>query len=121
LDPNIDGASGRKGIWTADEVIKLKYAVQTHGGKNWGAIAALVPGRTRRQCWDRWQFVLDSNIEGARGRAGKWTADEVSKLKGAVQTHGGKNWGAIAALVPGRTRSQCTARWNKNAWTLIVA
>jgi hypothetical protein len=28
----------------------------------------------------------------------------------AVQTHGGKNWGAIAALVPGRGESQCYSR-----------
>jgi hypothetical protein len=35
LDPNIDRAIGRTGIsWTADEDIKLKASVQTHGGKN---------------------------------------------------------------------------------------
>jgi myb proto-oncogene protein len=44
---------------------------------------------------------------------GRWTADEDSKLKDAVLTHGGMNWAAITSLVPGRTRIQCNDRWNK--------
>jgi hypothetical protein len=54
---------------------------------------------------------LESNIERALGRGVKWTVDEDSKLKDAFQTHGGKNWSGIAALVPGRTKSQCHSRW----------
>jgi hypothetical protein len=104
-------ASGRKGKWTAVEDSKLKDAVQTHGDKEWGAIAALVPSRTQKQCWQRWNDVLDPNIGRASGRKGKWTAVEDSKLKDAVQTHGGKDWVAISLLVPGRTRSQCWSRW----------
>jgi myb proto-oncogene protein len=109
LDPSIDRTTGRTGKWVEDEDIKLKDAAQTHGGKNWGAIAALVPDRTRIQCHNRWVDVLDPN-ETTR-RTGTWTAVEDRKLKGAVQTHGGKNWAAIAALVPGRTNQQCLHRW----------
>jgi hypothetical protein len=108
LDPSIDRANGRTGPWSEDEDIKLKDAVQTHGGKDWTAIAKLVPGRTEKQCRDRWKFVLDPIIDRAGGR---WTAVEDIKLKDAVQTHDGKNWGAIAALVPGRTEKQCRGRW----------
>jgi hypothetical protein len=39
-------------------VIKLKAAVQIHGGKNWDAVAALVPGRTRKQCQNRLRITL---------------------------------------------------------------
>jgi hypothetical protein len=109
LVANIDQASGYTGEWSEDEDIKLKDAVQTHGGKNWGAIAVLVRGRTKSQCRQRWRNVLDPSIDRVTG---KWTEDEDNKLKDAVQTHGGKNWGAIAALVPGRTGSQCAGRWN---------
>jgi hypothetical protein len=112
LDPNTDRASGRKGTWTEDEDSKLKDAVQTHGGKNWGAISALVPGRTKIQCWNRWHNVLNPSIALTSRREGTWTEDEDSKLKDAVQTHGGKNWGAIAVLVPGRTGKQCWNRWH---------
>jgi hypothetical protein len=43
-----------------------------HGGKSWGAIAALVPGRTKGQCHSRWKDVL-------RGRLSKSEA-AVEKL-----------------------------------------
>jgi hypothetical protein len=102
LDPTIDRVSGRAGKWTSVEDTKLKDAVQTHGGKNWETIAALVPGRTKSQCNSRWHGALDTNIDPTTARAGKWSDDEDKKLKGAVLTHGGKNWDKIAAMVPGR-------------------
>jgi hypothetical protein len=107
LDPNIDRLNRRSGKWAEDEDSMLKDAVQTFGGNNWGAIAALVPGRTGKQCHNRWRSVLDPSIGGANGRTGKWAEDEASKLREAVQTHGGNNWDAIAQLVPGRTDIQC--------------
>jgi hypothetical protein len=112
LNPSIDRANGRRGKWAADEDSKLKGAVETHGSKDWDALAALVPGRTKKQCNQRWHDTLVYNIDQANGRTGKWTEDEDLKLKGAVETHGGKDWGAIAALVPGRTKIQCRNRWN---------
>jgi hypothetical protein len=48
LDPSNGRASGRSGKWEEDEDIKLKAAVQKHGGKNWDSISALVPGRTQK-------------------------------------------------------------------------
>jgi myb proto-oncogene protein len=112
LVSNIDPMTACTGRWTAVEDIKLKDAVQTHGGKDWAAIAALVPGRTKLQCRMRWKDALDSNIDPTTVRAGKWSEDEDKKLKGAVLTHGGKNWDKIAALVPGRTKKQCNKRWH---------
>jgi hypothetical protein len=120
LNPNVHRANGRTGKWARDEDSKLQNAVHTRGGKDWGAIAALVPGRTEVQCNNRWHKVLDPSIDPTTARAGKWTEDEVSKLKDAVQTHGGKNWVAIAALVPGRTKTQCYNRW-KNVLDPSVA
>jgi hypothetical protein len=111
LDPSINRANERTGKWTAVEDSKLMNAVKTHGGKNWIAIAALVPGRTKIQCNNRWRDALDPNIGGTTRRTGKWTAVEDSKLMNAVKTHGGKDWIAITALVPGRTRQQCCSRW----------
>jgi hypothetical protein len=111
LNPSIDQTSGRTGKWKEDEDIKLKAAVQTDGGKNWAAIAELVPGRTKIQCRNRWRNVLDPSITLTAGRADKWTEDEDLKLKNSVQTRGGKSWDEIAALVQGRTRKQCFNRW----------
>jgi myb proto-oncogene protein len=108
--PSMDQASGRKGKWLEDEDIKLKDALQTQGGLTWDEVAALVPGRNRNQCWKRWKHVLEPCIHHPNGRTGKWTEDEDAKLKNAVQTHVGKNWPLIAALVPGRTKIQCQSR-----------
>jgi hypothetical protein len=111
LDPSIDRANERSGTWTSVEDIKLKDSVQTHGDKDWVAISALVPGRTKIQCRQRWQDALNPSIGRAGGRTGRWTGDEDGKLKDAIQTHGSKNWIAISALVPGRTKLQCRSRW----------
>jgi hypothetical protein len=113
LDCSVDPAIGRKNSWTEDEDLKLKAAVQTHGGKDWNKIAALVPGRRKAQCYDRWRDVLDCSVDPAIGRKDSWTEDEYLKLKAAVQTHGGKNWNKIAAMVPGRTKRQCCGKWHK--------
>jgi hypothetical protein len=112
LDCSIDEAIKRKNIWTEDEDSKLKGAVETRGSKDWDALAALVPGRTKTQCYNRWRDALDPSITLTAGSTAKWAADEDHKLKGAVETHGGKDWEAIAALVPGRTKMQCCNRWH---------
>jgi hypothetical protein len=47
-------------MWSQDEDDKLKDAVQIHDGedgKDWAAIASLVPGRTKRQCMSRWREI----------------------------------------------------------------
>jgi myb proto-oncogene protein len=101
----------RKREWRANGDNTLKDAVQMHGGKNWAAIAVLVPGRLEKRFYKRWHDVLDPSIDRASGRMGSWRADEDDKLRDAVQTHGGKNWATIAALVPGRSQNQCYNRW----------
>jgi hypothetical protein len=113
LNPSIDRENGSTGKWTENEDIALLDAVQMHGGKDWVAISALVPGRTKIQCCHRWKDALDLSTDRANERTGKWTEVEDGKLKDGVQTNGGKNWDATAALVPGRTAKQCRSRWHK--------
>jgi myb proto-oncogene protein len=115
LDPSVDRIHGRTGKWTSDEDAKLKNAIQMHDGKNWYAIAALVPDRTKTQCFSRWHNALDPSIGWTSARKGKWTSDEDAELKSAVQMHDGKNWDAIARLVQGRTIIQCRNRWYKQS------
>ena len=116
------GATRATGRWTLEEDAKLTSAVANTSEKKWGkeyktnwaAVAALVPGRTKSQCWKRWKEFLDPSIGRANGRTGTWEEDEDIKLKDAVEAYGGKKWGKIAALVPGRTISQCCSRrWNE--------
>jgi hypothetical protein len=111
--PSIDRSNGRTGKWGEDEDVKLKGAIQAHGVKDWVAIAALVPSRTKSQCRDRWQYILDPSIDRSKGHKYKWTEDEILRLKGAIEAHGDKDWVAVAALIPGRTRNQCINRYLK--------
>jgi myb proto-oncogene protein len=92
LNPSIALTPGSKGTWTDDEDLKLQGgAVQIHGDKDWVANAALVPGRTNDQCFQRWRNNLDPSIDWANGRANKWREDEDLKLKNSVEMHGGKD------------------------------
>jgi hypothetical protein len=55
----------------------------------------------------------------------KWTPDEDSQLRAAIEAHGTDSWGKICSLVPTRTGKQCRERWlgqlspdvSKESWT----
>jgi hypothetical protein len=100
------------GTWTKEEDNTLKDAVEKHNGEDWAAISELLPGRTKQQCNKRWHGALDSKSDEMTAHMGRWTKEEDGKLKDAVEKHNGKNWTAIAALVPGRTKQQCLNRWH---------
>jgi hypothetical protein len=109
LEPNTNNAIQRRGKWTAEEDGKLFVAV-TKYGKDWVAVAVLVPGRTNEQCRARWASCLDPGMNRATG---KWTAEEDAKLIEGAQKHG-KDWVAVATLVPGRSNKDCRSRWAEN-------
>jgi hypothetical protein len=112
LSKNDEETAGRSKLkWTADEDAKLTDAVEKYNGENWAAISALVMGRTRRRCRDRWHNVLLSKKNETTARGGKWTKEEDAKLADAVEKHNGENWAAISSLIPGRTKIQCQGRW----------
>jgi hypothetical protein len=104
LDPN----NNSKGEWTREEDIMLIRAVEMLG-KDFIAVAALIPGRTNERCRDRWVRNLDFSTGQERER-GKWSREEDEKLIEAVQRFG-KNWVPVAALVYTRSNSQCRQRW----------
>jgi hypothetical protein len=92
------------GRWKSEEDAKLIDAVSKYG-KEWVAVAKLIHGRTNQQCRKRWSHTLDPGI--TRGR---WKPEEDAKLIEAVEKHG-KNWVAVATLLPGRTDDLCRYRW----------
>ncbi|KAG8990050.1 hypothetical protein FRB94_004001 [Tulasnella sp. JGI-2019a] len=121
--------SGKRG-WTKEEDEALLEAVRIHG-RSWNAIAAFLPfSRTGMQCQHRYNHSIDPSI-----RRGPWTEDEDKLLTRSVQevesswsdSKGAKSkkWKKVAAMVPGRTNSQCRERWvnyldpsiSKKDWT----
>jgi hypothetical protein len=109
VDPSINRKMGK---WTAEEEAKLIDAIKKCG-KDWVAVAALVPGRSNKDCRSRWAQNLDPNTNHAKRRRGKWTAEEDAKLFDAVTKYG-KDWVAVAALVSGRSKKDCCSRWADN-------
>jgi hypothetical protein len=72
----------------------------------------LLPDRMRKECLCRWHDAVDPRIGCTAPRSGRWTTGEVNALKKAVENYDGKDWNAVAALVPSRTKSQCRGRWH---------
>jgi hypothetical protein len=103
LDPANEKNTGK---WTPEEDAKLTEAVKKHG-KDWILVAAMIPGRTNSLCRQRWINTVDPANEKSLG---KWTTDEDAKLTEEVKKHG-KDWLAVAAMVPGRSNLQCRRRW----------
>jgi hypothetical protein len=112
-EADMEGRTGRKGKWTADEDKELIRAVEKFAATRWKTIAGLIPGRTKKQCWNRWQYALDPSVVRMTERTGKWLREEDDKLVAAAEKYKGKNWDSIAALVPSRTKRQCMDRWHK--------
>jgi hypothetical protein len=110
----MDRRAERTSKWMESEIVELKEAVDIHGTKDWIYVAAHVVRRTHDQCRNRWLDALAPTDDQVKGRTGKWAADEENKLKEAVEAHGDKDWVAVAAMVPGRTKKQCVDRWTRS-------
>lgn len=84
---------------------KLINLVQQYGVKCWSFISSQMPGRTPRQCRDRWNHYLAPQTNTT-----KWTVEEDQIIIKMVKKIG-KQWSKIASLFPGRTgiavRNRC--------------
>jgi hypothetical protein len=72
---------------------------------SWEAIAEQIPGRTARQCRERWKHYLSGNRIKT-----PWSAEESRLLYEKMQTIGPK-WTRIAIFFPGRTDIEVKAYW----------
>jgi hypothetical protein len=100
---------GSRLVWSAAEDAILLKAVASNSGKNWKAVAAALPNRTRAQCAHRFQKVLNPTL-----KKGAWTNEEDLLLTDAVNKHGSGKWSRIAEAVPGRNGKQCRERWQNH-------
>lgn len=84
---------------------KLIHLVHQYGVKCWSFISSQMPGRTPRQCRDRWNHYLAPQTNTT-----KWTLEEDQVIIKMVKKIG-KQWSKIASLFPGRTgiavRNRC--------------
>jgi hypothetical protein len=95
-----------KGSWTSEEDQVILGFVDHNGVKDWAKLAGLLPGRTGKQCRERFKNHLDPAL---RHRA--WTTAEDDQL---VELHAkyGNQWTRISTFFEGRTDNCIKNRWN---------
>ncbi|POM67113.1 2,3-diketo-5-methylthio-1-phosphopentane phosphatase [Phytophthora palmivora] len=96
-----------KGHWSPHEDDLLRRLVATEQ-KNWGDVASKIPGRTSKQCRERWHNHLDPQIV-----RGAYTPEE-DRLILEAQARLGNRWSVIAAMLPGRTEDAVKIRWKSH-------
>ncbi|CAM9650916.1 unnamed protein product [Chrysoparadoxa australica] len=93
-----------KGHWSPEEDSQLMQLI-SEGHSNWGPIAAKLPGRTSKQCRERWRHHLDPSIN-----RGDWSAREDSVIVD-MQAKVGNKWAQIAQMLRGRTENSIKMRF----------
>lgn len=94
-----------KGKWTEEEDIRLKDVV-FEGFEHWGKVADRMPGRTSKQCRERWANYLDPTL--LKTPFTPIEDEAVLRLQGEL----GNKWACIARHVPGRTENSVKLRFH---------
>ncbi|OHT09857.1 Myb-like DNA-binding domain containing protein [Tritrichomonas foetus] len=95
-----------KGPWTIQEDKMLLDAMATFSGHVcWEELSKMIPGRTAKQCRERWQFRLHPDVSKAPFE--QWEDDLITKERLSMGNH----WTQIAAKLPGRTSCSVKNRW----------
>jgi hypothetical protein len=93
--------SSRKGTkknkFTPEEDRRLSEAIGQFGLFDWDSVAERMPGRSSRQCRDRWNYYLNPDISNL-----PWTEEEERLLIEKYEKHGPR-WAMIAKFFDGRS------------------
>jgi myb proto-oncogene protein len=93
-----------KGAWSEEEDALLVYLVGM-GFPNWGKVAAQLPGRSPKQCRERWNHHLDPSINKT-----EFTPEEDEIICKKFEELGSK-WSIISKSLPGRTDNSVRTRF----------
>ena len=95
----------RKFRWTQEEDNMLKKAVDRKGPKNWEVISECVPGRSAKQCRERWIIRFDKKYNHS-----VWTPEEDEQLI-SFQKQFGNKFSRITKKMNSRSPIQVKNRW----------
>jgi hypothetical protein len=93
-------------VFTAKEDAILHSCVEQFGTTDWDRVAQEMPGRSPRQCRDRWFTYLSPDVNRS-----PWTTAEDGLLFDLLQSNGPK-WGVLARFFCNRTQNNIKNRWN---------
>ncbi|ELP88949.1 r2r3-MYB transcription factor, putative [Entamoeba invadens IP1] len=83
--------------WTEKEDEMLEEAVRCNGAMHWKVIADMIPGRSRKQCRERYCYHLDPKINKRM-----WSIQE-DQLLVNLHKEVGNHWSYMKKYLPGRT------------------
>jgi hypothetical protein len=91
--------------FTVSEDHTLSGLVTRLGDNDWTTVASQMPGRTPRQCRDRWKCYLSPHVSND-----KWTENEDQVL---IEEYGriGPRWSVIAGALKRRSEVAVKNRW----------
>lgn len=95
-----------RGHWTKNEDSIMRHIVKQTGPRQWTTVAKYLPGRTGKQCRERWKNHLAPDIH-----KGPWSKEEDTILL-EQRSKVGNKWSHIARRLPGRTENAIKNRWN---------
>lgn len=96
--------------FTTQEDDLLKTLVQQEGPHKWSKIASKMPGRTAKQCRDRFQNYLNPSLKN-----GQWTVEEDQLLFQKIAEYG-KKWKLISKFFPNRSHNNVKNRYNSRKY-----
>jgi len=102
---NAANSQDKKGTWTTEEDKRLQQLIPLQPRKSWAEVAALIPGRSSKQCRERWCYNLDPKI-----KKDDWTREEDEILL-TIQARMGNKWAHIASNLKGRTENAVKTRF----------
>jgi hypothetical protein len=94
-----------KARFTAQDDAILAQAVERQGISDWSSIAGSIPGRTPRQCRERWNNYVNPELVYTA-----WTASEDETLLEKYAEFGRK-WYIIKRYLKGRSRNSVQKRY----------
>lgn len=95
----------QKRKFSPEEDLILKREIALHGPRKWDKIALSLPGRTGRQCRDRFHNYLNPTLTN-----GPWTKEEDKLLEEKVSEIG-QHWNKIIRFFRGRSTNNVKNRW----------
>ena len=94
-----------KRLFSKEEDNILKALLTEKDKPNWKRIAQSLPGRTSRQCRERWKNYLSPKISNP-----PWTKEEDEQLIHSIEIYG-HQWAKIAHLLGSRSDVNVKNRW----------